>query len=104
MQGKVLFSNMGRNNIGLHEKITHWKVRASQERLDIFPCWTEIISSKENFNASATQVIYKSRPTISSHLELSICKACSLFFYGKHGTAGTILSDFAKISCNIALQ
>src|SRR6218665_2549811 len=91
MQGKVLFSNMGRNNIGLHEKITHWKVRTSQERLNIFPCCTEIILSKENFDASATQVSFKSK--ISSYLELLLCKACSLFSCEKHGTAGTKCFD-----------
>jgi len=46
------------------KKITHWKVRDSQERLRICSCLTEIILSQENFDESAIQVSLKS--TISS--------------------------------------
>jgi len=57
---------------------THWKVRDSRERLDIFPCWREIILFQENLGESATQVILKS--TISSYLELLHTKFVHCFF------------------------
>ena len=50
------------------KKLTHWKARASQERLDMFPCLTEFILSQENFDDSVTQVSLKN--TISIHLGL----------------------------------
>ena len=50
------------------KKLTHWKVRDSQERLETFPCWTEVNLSQENFDESATQASLKS--TVSSQLEL----------------------------------
>jgi len=62
----------------LHEKLTHWKVRESQERLDIFPCcWTKFILSQENFDETATQASLKS--TISSQLELLHAKLVHYF-------------------------
>lgn len=50
------------------KKLALWKVRASQERLDMFPCLTEFILSQENSDDSTTLISIKS--TIANHLEL----------------------------------
>ena len=77
----MIFSNMELNK-SPHEKIAHWKVRSSQDRLDIlFPCWIETILSQENFEENETQVSFRS--TISSDLELLHAKFVH-YFSGKN--------------------
>lgn len=54
------------------KKLAHWKVRASEDCLDMFPCLTECILSQENSDDSTTRIRIKS--TIANHLELLYAK------------------------------